>query len=198
MRIYVDFDDCLCETGRYFARLAAERFGRNVPYAEMRVFELDKTFSLTDREFQQMMAEGHTPEALLSFAETPGASETLNSWLDRGWEVSVITGRPFEAFGPSREWLDSHGLERVPLYCFNKYNRDSFYRESAYSLQPEDYYRIRFDFAVEDSPRAFRFFDHLPELQVLVFDRPWNRDCAFPRDGYRRCFDWQGIRESVP
>lgn len=67
MRIYVDFDDCLCETGRAFSRLAAEMFGRDVPYEDMRFFELDKTFGLDDEQFEQLMTRGHEPEALLSY-----------------------------------------------------------------------------------------------------------------------------------
>jgi len=31
MRIYVDFDDCLCETARSFSELAAKMFGKDVP-----------------------------------------------------------------------------------------------------------------------------------------------------------------------
>ncbi len=197
MNIYVDFDDCLCETGRHFARLAAELFGKNVPYEEMRYFELQKSFSLTDGQFEQLMIEGHRPEILLSFEETPGASGTINSWLDRGYDVSVITGRPYSAYEASREWLDRHGLERVRLYCLNKYGRDSFIRNSDFSLEIEDYLRMRFDYAVEDSPAAFRFFEHLPDLKVMVFDRPWNRDCRFPCDRYMRCSDWETIRKTV-
>ena len=98
------------------------------------------------------------------------------------------------AYEASREWLDRHGLEKVPLYCFNKYGRDSFIKNSDFSLSPEDFYRMKFDFAVEDSPKAFPFFSHLPDLRVLVFDRPWNRQCAFPDGNYTRCFSWEQIR----
>ena len=197
MNIYVDFDDCICETGRYFSGLAAELFGKNVPYEEMRYFELQKSFSLTDRQFEQLMTEGHRPEVLLAFEETPGASGIVNSWIDRGHNVSVITGRPFSAYEPSRIWLDQHGLERVSLYCLNKYGRDSFIQNSDFSLEIEDYYQMHFDYAVEDSPSAFRFFEHLPELKVLVYDRPWNHACVFPRGDYIRCFDWETIRDIV-
>ncbi len=197
MHIYIDFDDCLCETGRYFSGLAAEMFGKNIPYEEMQYFDLQKSFSLTEAQYEQLMLEAHKPEALLSFAETAGASETVNSWLDRGYDVSIVTGRPYSAYEPSRTWLDQHGLERARLYCLNKYGRDSFIRNSDFSLEIEDYYRMRFDYAVEDSPAAFRFFEHLPALKVLVFDRPWNRQCALPGDNYRRCLDWKSIRELV-
>lgn len=197
MNIYIDFDDCLCETARYFSRLAVELFGRNVPYKDIRYFDLQKSFSLTKEQYEQMMLEGHRPEALLSFEETPGASETINSWLDGGHEISIITGRPYSAYEPSRIWLDRHGLERVRLYCLNKYGRDSFIKNSDFSLELQDYYKMHFDYAVEDSPMAFRFFDHLPELKVMVYDRPWNQECELPGEKFVRCFDWETIKEKV-
>ncbi len=197
MHIYVDFDDCLCETGRYFSGLVAEMYGKDIPYEDIRYFDLQKSFSLTEEQYERMMIRAHKPEALLSFSETAGASNTINSWLDTGHDVSVITGRPNSAYEPSRAWLDRHGLERAKLYCLNKYGRDSFLRNSDFSLELEDFYQMRFDYAVEDSPAAFRFFGHLPDLKVLVFDRPWNQQCAFPSEKYTRCFDWETIKGLV-
>lgn len=197
MKIYVDFDDCLCETARSFSKFAIEMFDKHVPYEEIKFFELDKTFNLDADQFERFMAKGHEPEVLLSYEETPGASEIVNEWLDEGHEVSIITGRPFSAYEPSRQWLDNHGLEKVKLYCLNKYGRENFYKDRDFSLELEDYYKMKFDFAVEDSPNAFRFFDHLPNLNVLVFDRPWNRGTVFPGDNYTRCSDWENIRNIV-
>ncbi len=197
MRIYVDYDDCLCETARTFSELAVEMFGIIVPYEKIRYFELDKSFGLNDEQFEQFMIKGHEPEVLLSYEETPGASKVINEWLAAGHEVSIITGRPFSAYEPSRIWLDNHDLKNIKLYCFNKYGRDSFIKNSDFSLEPEDYYKMTFDYAVEDSPKAFKFFNHLPDLKVLVFDRPWNRKCEFPNGNYKRCSDWESIRNSI-
>ena len=197
MRIYVDFDDCLCETARSFSKLAAELFGKNVPYEKIRFFELDKSFGLNDAQYERLMIRGHQPEVLLSYEETPGASSVINEWLSCGHEVSIITGRPFSAYEASRLWLDTHGLKNARLYCLDKYGRDSFIKNSDFNLSLEDYYKMKFDFAVEDSPKAFKFFDHLPDLQVLVFDRPWNWDCGFPNGKYTRCFDWESIRSMI-
>ena len=83
------------------------------------------------------------------------------------------------------------------MYCLNKYGRDNFIKNSAFNLELEDYYRMHFDYAVEDSPLAFKYFDHLPGLQVMVYDRPWNHDCEFPGENYRRCPDWEMIRRIV-
>ena len=198
VNIYVDFDDCLCETGRAFAGFASELFGINLPYEQMRYFNLQKAFGLTEEQYGQLIARGHEPEALLSFKETPGASAVINEWIGKGYHVSVITGRPFSTWEVSREWLDRHGLRDAALYCLDKYGRENFIRNSDFSLTPDDYYRMKFDCAVEDSPLAFRFFDHLPDLKVMVFDRPWNRDAVFPNGNYRRYDDWESIRADMP
>ncbi len=197
MNIYVDFDDCLCETALNFSKLVGEMFGKEVPYEKIGYFDLQKSFSLTKEQYDEMMIEGHRPEVLLSYKETPGASETINKWIDNGWNVSIITGRPYSAYEPSRLWLDQHGLERVRMYCLNKYGRDSFIKNSAFSLEIEDYKKMKFDYAVEDSPSAFRFFEHMPELKVMVFDRPWNRKHELPNENYLRCADWKMIEEMV-
>ena len=193
-KIYVDFDDCLCESGRFFAGLAHELFGKEVPYEEMRYFNLQQAFGLTDGQYDELLIKGHEPERLLSYEETPGASEVINEWIGRGHDVSIITGRPYNSYEASRMWLDRHRLRGVRLYCLDKYGRENLVPDSSFSLQPEDFYRMKFDCAVEDSPSAFRFFDHLPELKVMVFDRPWNREAAFPNGNYRRCYDWESIR----
>lgn len=197
MKIYIDFDDCLCETAKYFSKLVADRFGKDVPYENIRYFDLKRSFSLTEEQYEQMMLEGHTPEALLSFEETPGAVDSVNAWLDQGYDVSIITGRPNSAYEASRMWLDQHGLMRVKLYCLNKYGRDSFIKNSEFSLELEDYYKMHFDYAIEDSPNAFRFFNHLRDLKVMVFDRPWNQECEFPGENFQRCFNWEMIRNLV-
>ena len=197
MNIYIDFDDCLCETARHFCILVKELFNKDVPYEDIQFFNLQKSFDLTEKEYEYMMLEAHKPEYLLAYEETPGASETINRWIDEGHDVSIITGRPSLAYDASRKWLDEHGLERVKLYCLNKYGRDNFIKNSEFNLELEDYYKMHFDVAVEDSPLAFKFFDHLPDLKVMVFDRPWNHEHQLPGDNFVRCPDWKTISSRV-
>ena len=197
MNIYVDFDDCLCETARYFSTLVAELYGLDIPYERIKYFNLQKSFSLTDEQYERMMIKGHTDQVLLSYEETPGAVKTINSWIDKGHDVKIITGRPSSAYEASRRWLNQHGLERVKLFCLNKYGRDAFIKGSEFTLELEDYYKMHFDYAIEDSPAAFKFFNHLSELKVMVIDRPWNQECKFPNQNYQRCFNWEKIARVV-
>ncbi|MCR5417752.1 MAG: 2-dehydropantoate 2-reductase [Lachnospiraceae bacterium] len=197
MHIYVDFDDCLCETARDFSVLLYDLFKKDVPYEKIKYFNLQKAFDLDDEKYEELMRRGHEAEVLLRYEETPGAAEVLNEWVDLGHQVSIITGRPFGTYEASRLWLDRHGFERIRLYCLNKYGRESAVYEGGFSLELEDYYKMHFDYAIEDSTTAFKFFDHLPDLKVLVFDRPWNQSAELPGNNYRRCRDWKMIRELV-
>ena len=74
MNIYIDFDDCLCETAKHFSLLVKDMFGKDVPYEDMHYFDLKRTFDLTDEQYEKMMLEGHTAEVLLSSgpASLPG------------------------------------------------------------------------------------------------------------------------------
>lgn len=193
MKIYIDFDDVICETALYFTKIAKDLFGKEIPYKEVQFFNLQKSFDLDEEQYAQLMEAGHLPENLLAYEETPGASEVINSWLDAGHEVSVVTGRPFSAYEPSRQWLDAHHLERVPLICVDKYGREKWNTGNTYSITLAQLYDMEFDFAVEDSPAAFEHVMHFDQCQVAVYSRPWNRQAPLPNESFVRCEDWQEV-----
>ena len=196
MNIYVDFDDCLCETARAYSDIAKRLFEKDVPYEEIKFFNLKESFGLNDDEYQKLMLEGHTTEQLLVYEETPGASQTLNELIEKGHTICVITGRPDITYSDSRRWLDEHGLDRAELYFLNKYGRDTFFKKGSYNLELEDFYKMHFDYAIEDSPLAFKYLDHFPNIKVMVFDRPWNGECTLA-DNYFRCNNWKSIKEKM-
>ena len=132
-------------------------------------------------------------ENLLAYEETPGASEIINKWVDEGYEVSVITGRPFDSYDPSRQWLDEHNLSRVPLFCVDKYGREIFNQDVTYSMTLEQLYSMSFDLAVEDSPAAFEHVLHFDNCKVAVYNRPWNINASLPNENFVRCEDWEEI-----
>ena len=117
----------------------------------------------------------------------------INKWLDQGQEVFIITGRPFHSYEPSRQWLDEHHLERVPLFCVDKYGRETEKQDYRYNMTLEDLYGMAFDFAVEDSPAAFEHVLHFANCKVAVFSRPWNRQAELPNDRFVRCENWKEI-----
>lgn len=193
LKIYIDFDDVICETAKFFTEIAKELFNIDIPYNQVQFFNLQKSFNIDEAQYDELMRVGHISENLLSYKETPEASETINRWLDMGHEIYVITGRPFEAYDASRRWLDEHNLERIPLFCVDKYGRESFNQNCQFNMTLEDLYAMSFDFAVEDSPAAFEHLLHFQNCKVAVFNRPWNQQESLPNDDFIRCKGWKEI-----
>ncbi len=44
MNIYIDYDDCLCETARYFTHLVYDMFGKKISYEDITCFDLKQSF----------------------------------------------------------------------------------------------------------------------------------------------------------
>lgn len=195
MRIYIDFDDVICETAKYFTKIAWDLFKIDVPYKEVQFFNLQKSFDLTDSQYDELMKAGHVPSTLLAYEETPDASMIINKWVDEGHDVKIITGRPFDAYEPSRKWLDEHNLSRVPLFCVDKYGRESFNQDCTYSMTLADLYSMTFDFAIEDSPAAFEHVMHFDNCKIAVFRRPWNTNAELPNDNFIHLDNWKTIDE---
>lgn len=195
MRIYIDFDDVICETAKFFTKIAKELFDIELPYEEVQFFNLQKSFKLNDEQYDELMKAGHYPENLLAYEETEGASLVINKWVSEGHDVSIITGRPFDSYEPSRKWLDEHGLNGVPLFCVDKYGRENFNQGCTYSMTLKELYDMTFDLAIEDSPAAFEHVMHFENCKVAVFDRPWNQEVEFPDERFVRCRSWDEIEE---
>lgn len=197
MNIYIDFDDVICETARSFCIIADRLFGIKKPYEEVSFFNLQQSFGLTDNQYCELMKEGHLPEILLSYDETENASKSINKMVVAGHNVKIITGRPFSSYEPSRQWLDNHNLSNIPLYCVDKYGREIFNQDSTFSLTLDDFYKMDFDLAIEDSPAAFGHLKHFDNCKVAVFNRPWNINAPLPSANYIRCEGWNQILKLI-
>ena len=110
MKIYVDFDDILSETALYFSHLVKKMFGKDVPYENIKSFSLQKSFDLSDGDYEKMMTFAHKEEELLSYEETPHARFVLEDWIQEGHEVKIITGRPYSSCSATKQWLQQHSF----------------------------------------------------------------------------------------
>lgn len=196
MRIYVDFDDVICETARSLSVIAKRLFGVDVPFERIRYFDLRKSFGLDAGQYDQLMEAAHEPEAILAYDELPGASCALRKWKDDGHDVDVVTGRPFRTRAASLEWLASHGLADLPVIHVDKYGREPApLPGEGRSLTLEEFSRLCYDFAVEDSPAALEHLAKMDGCRVAVFSRPWNVNVPLPGPMFTRADGWQEVEQ---
>ncbi len=194
MRIYIDFDDVLCETARALSHAARAVFQRDVPYEQITVFNLQHAFSLSPSEIEQLMDLAHQPEFLAALEPTPGAVGAVRELLATGHEVSIVTGRPSDCHAGSAAWLASYGLEGLAVIYVDKYGRapKNLPAWAPPMLSLQQFYELQFDVAIDDAPTALDLLTELKGCQVIVFSRPWNAAYQ-PPEGVLRCDSWDEI-----
>lgn len=198
MRIYIDFDDVLCDTATRLLEVGGELFGKKVHYRDVRDFNLQVTFSLSDDESLELMAATHTPEFLLGLKEIPGAIDVVRGWLTAGHEVVIVTGRPVSTAASSRRWLAERGLHEVGLMHVDKYGRFHYWplpEGENRAFTAKELQQQHFDWAIEDSPTGLDLLREMP-MRVIIFDRPWNVNYK-PSANMTRCDLWSKIGEMV-
>lgn len=198
LRIYVDFDDVLCETAKALSALAHGLFGRDVPYERITFFNLQESFDLSEAEYDRLMVRAHTPEFLGGLEPTPGAVEGLQALVAAGDRVTVVTGRPTTAAAATEAWLKRRGLGRLRVRYVDKYHRAPAVPPPGFErmLTVAELDAMPFDVAIDDSPLALDLLRHRADCRVLIFDRPWNRAYA-PGPGFRRVRSWAEILRAL-
>lgn len=190
-RIYVDFDDVLCETARGLTLLLEAEFGKRVAYDEIHWFELDRSFGLTAEELRQFFEAVHRPENLRVLDPVPGAREVLAQWRSQGCEVCIVTGRPPETAAPSRAWLETHAVPYDRLIFVDKYRR---LPPGPDLLTLDALAALDFALAIDDAPAMLQHLLDATSVPVLIFDRPWNRSFTIPNGRpTHRCRSWAEI-----
>jgi len=198
MRIYIDFDDVLCETARALSVAAREVFNRDVPYEEITVFNLQHAFSLSGDEIEQLMDLAHEVEFLAALEPTPGAIEGLRELRERGHEVVIVTGRPSYCHAGAVSWLARYGLENLEVIYVDKYGRAPkiLPQGAPPMLSLDQFYELSFDVAIDDSPTALDLLTELKECQVVIYSRPWNLSYQ-PSSAMTRCNSWAEVLSSI-
>jgi uncharacterized protein len=196
-KVYVDFDDVLCETARTIMRVAAERFGRQVPFEQIHFFDLSRSFSLSRAQHDELMHYVHAPDVLLAMAPIPGAGDTLRDWASAGAQVVVVTGRPPSTAPVCRAWLARHAMPYAALVFVDKYGRSHPPVTDEPVLTLDALTRETFDLAVEDSPEMAAFVARAMNCRVILFDRPWNHSLQEDAPGLDgrlvRCRGWSAV-----
>jgi uncharacterized HAD superfamily protein len=201
-RIYVDLDDVLSHTIEQLSELLEREFGRRVEPEAVAHFDLSRSFGLSAAELEAFFAAVHRPEALAALAPRAGAAGALRAWARRGYEISVLTGRPPSTAADSRAWLERHGIPHAHFACVDKYGRADRRDAPEPALRLGDLAGFGFALAVEDSLDVAAHLALACGVPVVLLDRPWNRDVSrlAPAAVARmvRCRDWEEIAARFP
>lgn len=194
-RVYVDFDDVLCETARCLVSLLDRQFGKRVCFDGIETFDLQSAFGLSHSEYKSFMEAVHRHDFLTAITPVRDVKAAVHEWSEAGLKVCVVTGRPPTCADASRLWLDRYAIEYSELMFVDKYGRHG--QEEGGSLGLSDLVKQRFCFAVEDEPATAEYLLDHGDMPVLLLDRPWNRSLqpTETKDRFFRCRDWAQVMD---
>ncbi|MCP4023810.1 MAG: bifunctional metallophosphatase/5'-nucleotidase [Desulfobacteraceae bacterium] len=189
-RIYVDLDDVISRTTDTYVSIIESEFGKKARFEDILSFNLQESFDLNDNEYDHFFNLIHTPEILMGFEPVDGATDTLAKFKELGWEIDVVTGRPASALDISLSWLKTHHIPFSSFIIVDKYSRQGQHMDVA--ISKKDLACRPYDFAVEDSFDMACFLASTMNVQVALFDRPWNCKETCNKK-IKRFFTWKEI-----
>jgi uncharacterized HAD superfamily protein len=153
----VDLDGVLADQITGLLPDIQTEFGIELTYADIVHWRLP--VADTDIGAIILAALSANPDYLLGMALHPGGRELL---LDLGqrYQVAIITARPKEVEGLTREWLEAHGLHFDELHIAEEA------RKSLHDV----------DLLVDDYIGNVREFLGSTSHPAVLVDQPWNRD----------------------
>jgi len=177
-RIAIDIDSTLHHYWDLLERIARDRYGVELPYAEQRTWGITK---LERHELIACIEESHSDENILAVEPYPDAVETVRAWHQEGHWIQISSHRSTEAHEATAAWLGRIGLPWHDLHC--SYDKVSRCVE------------LGMDVLIDDSPvNLARARDEGILGATLI--HPWNEEIARD-DGVVGARGWSELRERL-
>jgi hypothetical protein len=113
-RIAIDIDSTLHHYWDLLDRIAQERFGIRLPYADQRDWGIT---ALDNDQLAECIRETHTAENILAAEPYPDAVDTVAAWSAAGHWIHITSHRATATHDTTAEWLDAIGLPYDDLHC---------------------------------------------------------------------------------
>lgn len=198
--IYIDVDDVISDTTVIFPLLLKQHFGKTIDFEAITSFDLGKSFRLNKEELARFMNIAHSPEIIADYKPRPGAIESINSLILRGYEIAIVTGRPVFTRSLTQEWLVKHTIPFHHLIFVDKYSRTFPGTDALGTISLETFSKMNFCFAVEDSGYMANYLSESMKIPVALMDRPWNRISPYLENTstglISRCQDWSDVMKT--
>ena len=193
--IYVDLDDVLCATARHFLAVVEREFAKRIAYDALSDFDIGVSCGLRPEETEELYRIVHRPDELMQMAPIDGAIATLRQWVESGYEIAIVTGRPPESYEPSLAWLARYRVPHQSFSMVDKYSR--FTTDNTVAIRLDELAQREYCWAVEDSLPMAQFLATRMKLPVALIDCPWNR-VAEDHANVGRYGDWPTLAAQMP
>ena len=179
LRINVDIDNVSSPMAEHVLNAINTKYGSNYTIEDIKEwYQKFKHGNKTIDYTKELFSNFNKPGFLSSAPVMPGAKEGIKTLLDRGDEVSFLTGRHSKYMPETKEWAKQIDPDLNVVYA----------------PEGKHHHVKNFDVLLEDSPKEILNVG-IHGGNPVVYDRPWNRNIK--NLSARRVADWKGFTDSV-
>ena len=177
-RIALDIDSTLHHYWDLLERIAQERYGVAIPYAEqsdwgITVLERDQLISVVE--------ETHSDDNIEKAEPYEGAVEAVRRWHEAGHWIHITSHRRTSCDPATRRWLEKRRIPYDDLHCsFDKITRCV---------------ELNIDVLVDDSPVNIQRAREVGILPATLI-HPWNEELA-DEEGVIAATGWAELERAV-
>jgi uncharacterized protein len=177
-KIALDIDSTLHEYWDLLQRVAKERYGVDLPYAEQRTWGIE----VLERDaVVHCVEETHSDENILAGVPYDDAVETVRDWHDEGHWIHVTSHRRTQTAAATQRWLERIAMPYDDLHCsFDKISRCI---------------ELGIDVLVDDSPVNIVRAREAGIVPATII-HPWNEELV-ERDGVIGAHSWKALRREL-
>ena len=175
-RIALDIDSTLHDYWDLLDRLAQQRYGVALPYAEQHQWGI----TVLEREqLVELIQETHSEQNILGAEPYPDAVETVAAWHREGHWIHITSHRHESTHDSTARWLEQIGMPFDDLHC----SYDKVTRCVA----------LEIDVLVDDSPVNLERAREEGIVGATIV-HPWNAELVAREEGVIGGRDWADLR----
>jgi uncharacterized HAD superfamily protein len=187
MRIGLDFDDVVADSGIAIIAMHNAKHGTNFKKEDFANFFFEETWGVPREERNKEIDEFFATDQLTNIDPMAGSLKAIRDLRASGHELYIITGRPNRDIEQTELWIEHHFLDVFAGIHFASPSRT----EEIQRKKSETCKALHIDIFIDDD--AKNVLDCAAAgIKTFIFDQPWNRQGEFPAN-VERVYSWDEI-----
>ena len=190
--VAVDADEVLAEFMEHFLMFHNARYETRFTKSEITSFRFEEVFKIEERDVLRRIGEFYEDQVIHNIRPVEGAEEGINSLIDKGYQLEIITARPPYYRQITVDWVEKHfpGKFEQIHFAFNPFNINSERLTKAEICK-----QIGAEVLIDDNlVNALDCADR--GITVYLMDAPWNQVEELPKKVIR-VKSWEEILERL-
>ena len=174
MKIAIDFDGTLIDSGELICRATQKLWGREIRPEFLFCHGLVEVLGISQEQVNQVLKEAFCN--VYSYKFVPGANLGLFLLDQMGLEIIIDTKRPFNGV---KKWLELYNLEKIRVIYLNN--------------EPME----RVDYLIDDYPSKIVELLPFVSKQAFLLTQPWNRGCMNIGKNFIKVNSWKDFLKEL-